>query len=198
MPRLATPSGSGGVTAAELASVSAGGSVDGLIMPVMLTSLWTSTAPTTSAVNRLWLARAVVPKAGTFSGLWLYNGATVAGNVIGAVYDTSATRQKLWDGGSIAQSGTQAWQSLGNPALTVTLGQVVEIGFMTDSGTATFGRVSLAASATNQTLPSAFDVGAAAKLVSSATLAGFAADATVAEGSLSAIGAVPLIIGRVS
>lgn len=170
-----------------------------LVVPVLLDSL-TVPGAMNPVVNRIYLARAVIPYSGTLHDVNVYIG-TASGNAIGGVYSTASSRVRLWAGSSTPITSGASWTSLGDPALTVTGGQQVELGVMFDNTVATFGRGTFTNAASAQ-LPSGFlpASGATPKLSATNDAGSFAMPTPIAEGSVNVgTGAiVAMLIARVA
>lgn len=104
-------------------------------------------------VNRAHGWRVLAPKTGTLSSLYLLV-ATASGNIEVAIVDavSGANRTRLWTTGSIA-CPAQGWQLLGNPGLSVTVGQAFDFTLNADNTSALFGRFTAFSSATYGALP---------------------------------------------
>lgn len=102
----------------------------------------TSLANTTT--NTIRAARMVAPFSGTLYDLSVFVG-TASGNISAAIYDSGTTRSLLYNCGSTAMAGTNAWQTLAfNSTLstTVTGNQTVGAsGTLTVGSTTGFARV---------------------------------------------------------
>ena len=170
-----------------------------------------ATLPTTVtvvAVNRIFLMRAVIPKTGRLRDLAIFAGGTQAGSHIGAVYDVgealAGSVSKLWDSGTVTGLGANGWRVLGDPNLAVTVGQTVHLAFITDSATATFGRVVMGNSPGPwQTLPDGFmpqGNGLAIKPTSGFTIGSLSVSSTITDANMTAPGtaAIPYLIARIS
>jgi hypothetical protein len=162
--------------------------------------LWAiSTANGALTTNRMYFMRVVITRTGHLRDLSIYV-LTASGNALGAVYDcgeaSSGNRTRLWGGTSTPLSTGNAWQSLGDPNLTVAEGQMVDLVFMADNATATFPRGG-SPNATFGQLPTNFATspgGAPAKLCPIASPGSFAMPTTVAESSItSSVQTYPLI-----
>jgi hypothetical protein len=179
--------------------------LDGIMSPVALGGMLLgagSSAAVSPAANRSLGARAVAPKAGTITGLWVFMTA-VAGNIRGAIYDTGQatanTRTRLWLGNAIAP-GANVWNFLGNPGLVVTRGQNLDLVTWNDTVGVTYD--GMAISSFSPPIPAAMDSGVA---LGSADhwlswvqgIAGSPA-ATIGESFVSAQPYCPLIIARVT
>lgn len=165
-------------------------------------SVEVAAAAATGGTNRMFGARVVVKRAGTLHDLYCYTG--VAGtNVQGAIYDvgatTNAVRTRLWAGSSVA-GATAAWVNLGDPALTVTSGQHLDLAVQAADGTTTLGRRAGQTAAVS-TLPAGFaTVGGCLFKVGwlNTTPVSFALPTTISEAEATNLGAYPVLIARIS
>lgn len=108
----------------------------------------------------LHLGRYFVRKTGTLRHLNVWNGGTVAGNAMLAIYDTgqatAATRTRLGTSGTVANAGAaNSWFELWDPQLFVVRGQQLDVVFQSDSVTSLYGRFN-AANINQSLLPSGF------------------------------------------
>lgn len=141
-------------------------------------------------------ARVVVPKTGTLHDLYTLVQAA-SGNVLGAVYKVGSPHTLLWKGASIA--AVNGVLNLGDPALAVTKGDILELMIAADNATVTVARPS--ATVTSFPMPSGFlpaPGSVAAKLAASITLGSFDFPATIADGSVSVSTTLPCLFARVS
>jgi hypothetical protein len=167
--------------------------------PTLITGVQVFAAANTGARG----CRVVCPKDGTLRDFSVYIGVS-SGNLIGGIYDTgdttSGVRTKLWDSGSVAAGTGGGWQTLGDPALNVRAGQHLDYFFLADNTTVSLGRSSVITNNAVSLLPTNFMpvAGAASpRLVWALTTAGFAAPATIADGSLSGINFAFVAIARI-
>lgn len=100
--------------------------------------------------------RVIIPKTGTLKGFTIWVG-TASGNCEGFILDTTATtRNVLWASGSVVVTGASSLQTLGDPNISVTAGQHIDLALTIDNITATVAR---AATITNlHTMPAGFPV----------------------------------------
>lgn len=173
----------------------------GLVVPLSLVIDGGSGAVAAFTANQARGCRVVMPKSGTLSSIAIYLG-TSSGNVDVGVYSTAATRLKLWSLGSTATSGltANAWNSVGNPALTVVQGEQYDFTVALDNATATVGESSLAAGGMG-ILPTGYLPGpAAAPKLNWVVPTSFPLPASFTEAAIgsSGTGVVPLIIALVT
>lgn len=162
-----------------------------------------------SAINNVRGVRAVMPAAGVLMDLHVAV-LSASGNAKGGVYDAgqaaAGVRTKLWEGASTPLGGT-GYVKLGDPGISVVAGQHVDLAVQLDNTTATILRAIQATQA--QLLPFTYaqldgpqGPEPVAPTVTSRygwaqTPAGFAMDATLAEGALATSGFLPLIVARI-
>jgi hypothetical protein len=93
--------------------------------------------------------RVAIKMDGTLHDLAIFHD-TGAGNCRLGVYDVGVANPSnytlLFDSGSVALSGSETWQIIGDPARLVSAGQVLDFVVMLDSTTPQIGRKSVAAS----------------------------------------------------
>ena len=163
-----------------------------------------SAAGGTGLTNRILAVRVVVPKTGVLHDISVYIGAT-SGNMIAGVYDTgdalAGSRTLLWSSASTAVGSANNWQVVGDPALSVTAGQQLDLAIMADNVTVTFGRA-LFANGNQAQLPANFipaTGGASPKMQWANNAVSFAMPSAITEAncSISLTGQAPMIIGRV-
>lgn len=188
------------VTAAQLSVAYAAFApqLPGIVMPLALGD-FICNATNAFTANRVTLCRAIAPITGVLHDLSIFV-ITQSGNLMASVYDTSATRARLWQSGSVACGAANAWQVIGDPALAVTAGQQIELGFSADNATAVFAIISQTPPGQFFQLPTSFwpaPLGAAPKLAAVNDPGSFIMPATIAEGSLSSNTKFPIIIGRI-
>lgn len=174
-----------------------------LVVPAITNSV-SIEASNTIGANLARLVRVVVPRTGTLHDLTVFV-TTASGNHIGFVYDTgdatAGVRSKLWDSGSVAVVGANAWQVVGDPAIAVTAGQQLDIGIVPDNATVSYGRTAALTASAASVLPAGFfpaPGGASPKLVGAVTFGSFAAPGTIAEASITVNSSVYAIFARVT
>ena len=144
--------------------------------------------------------RVVVPRTGTLTDLSVYI-VTSSGNIDVAVYDTTGTtRNRLWSSGSVACPAANAWTAVGNPGLSVTIGQQLDLTISVDNITASIGRCYGNSAAASADLPASFwtaDDGAF-NLLSWQAAAVFPLPATLAEASMAVSAVYPCLIARIA
>lgn len=161
-----------------------------------------------AAANRIFSLRCIVPKTGILHDVAVWAGGTQAGNHIAAIYDVgealAGSITKLWDSGSVTGLGANGWRVIGDPALAVVAGQNICLAFITDSTTATFGRIAMGNSPGPwQSFPDGFlpqPNALPVKPVSQFTVGSLTAPASILDSSLSGTGTgiVPYLIARVA
>lgn len=159
-----------------------------------------------STAGTIYACRVLIPEDGTLHDLMAHHG-TASGNHRLGIYDTgdaaSGSRTSLYDSGSVALSGSNVWQVAGDPDLAVTAGQELDFVLMADNTTATFGRVSSAASSQFQ-LPAGYGTvlgGASPKYAWAYAVGAYAAfPATITEANCSTSSGViwPMIAARLA
>lgn len=157
----------------------------------------------TLGANSGWACRVVMPKAGKLHDLAVWV-TTQAGNHRIGVYDTgdalAANRTLLSDTGSVAVAAVNAWQIVGDPNLTVTSGQELDLCWLPDGAS----QIAFNAGPTTPAqmlLPTSFfpaPGGALPKLTWTRAFGAFAFATPLAEALALVQGAAPLIIGRVA
>jgi len=176
----------------------------GWVVPISTGSPRINTTQAIGTAFRAFFQRVIIPKTGTLHDLAIFNGSTVAGNHNVAVYDTGDASAghytPLWSSGSVAATGTNSWQVVGDPALSVTAGQQLLLSFMNDSTTTTFGigsaySLSAAAQLPTNFIPTAG--GALPKLIGTFTF-GSLAYSTLTEANLSASPNPYMVIARIA
>lgn len=151
-----------------------------------------------SVANHMKGVRVIIPKTGTLKGfsVWV---TTASGNCEGAVIDTTVTtRNVLWSSGSVVVAGASVWQTIGDPNISVTIGQQLDLAFTIDNITASIARAASIASL--HTLPAAFPVqasGGAANKMNWDAAQTIPIGSTIAEASLVGTSIVPLIIAYI-
>lgn len=174
-----------------------------LVGPAITGGGFFCTTVTTTTVNQGRFHRVIVPEDGTLHDLSIFVGSG-PGNIIGCIYDcgmiTSGVRTLLYSTGSVAVSGSIAWQILGDPNLPVTAGQHLDFGFIGDNVGSGFGRFSMAAAQVER-LPDGFAAGmntVSPSFLYSVNMGAFAPLATISEGSLIQLVQVYPMIARLS
>lgn len=93
-----------------------------------------------AASGHCYGCRYVVPKTGTLHDLAIYVG-TSSGNIEVGILDTTATtRNRLYTTGSIAAPAGNSWRVVGDPALSVTQGDHIDLYMSADNTTVTVMR----------------------------------------------------------
>lgn len=149
--------------------------------------------------SNMWGSRVLIPYTGTLHDLSVFIG-TSSGNIdIGILDTTATTRNRLYHSGSTASPGT-GWRIIGDPALSVTAGDMVDFCITCDNNTITIGFVGINAAAA-QTLPTNFilsPLGGAPKMSWLAT-SNATVPATIAESSLAVANtSIPMLIARIA
>lgn len=102
-----------------------------------------------SVAGTIYGRRVSVPSDGSLHNLKLAHDATAANCRVG-VYDTgqatAGSYTLLWDSGTVALSGVQQWQTIGDPNRPVSAGQQLFFAVSMSNNTTTIGRNTLAAS----------------------------------------------------
>jgi hypothetical protein len=100
-----------------------------------------TTGQDVGTANNARFQRVVIPKTGTLHDLAI-SVATSSGNIDVGIYDTgdasAGNRTLLWHTGSIACPGAGNWTVVGDPALSVVQGQMVDFVIACDNTTALF------------------------------------------------------------
>lgn len=139
------PTGATGLTGAvgttgATGAAGASSGFPGLVAPFSPLLISTTRAGGASVVM---LTRVVIPKSGTLHDVCVYIGGTHGASIIAAVYDTgdatAGFRTRLWMGSAVTATANETWLNLGDPALAVTAGQQLELGFTMNDGTTAFG-----------------------------------------------------------
>lgn len=141
--------------------------------------------------------RLVVPKTGQLRDFYVWVG-TSSGNVCGGVYDTQATRQRLWSSGSIACPAGNSWGLIGDPNVAVNAGDQLDFWLAADNTTATFGRM-FPVHANTSTLPAGFWPGSGASPKINGQANGiFPLPTTIAEASIAGSNLILFAMARIS
>lgn len=173
----------------------------GLVTPMSVIINGGSGAVAAFTANQARGCRVVIPKTGTLSSIAIYLGAS-SGNFDVGVYSGASTRLKLWTLGSTATSGltANAWNVVGNPALSVIQGEQYDFSIAIDNATATVGESSLGAGGMG-ILPTGYLPGvAAAPKLNWVVATSFPLPASFTEAAIgsSGTGVVPLILALVT
>lgn len=104
--------------------------LSGLVLPP--TGLYTYDGSVAIGANAARGTRVVVPRDGTLHDVSLLINAS-AGNIDVGIYSLAAEpRARLWHSGPVASPGV-SWQIIGDPALAVTQGEILDFVFATDA-----------------------------------------------------------------
>jgi hypothetical protein len=166
-----------------------------------------SSANALATAGTIYACRVVIPHSGVLHDLAAYH-ATASGNHRLAIYDTgdavNGSRSLLYETGSVALAGSNVWQVPKEEAIIpVKKGQALDFVMMADNTTATFGRVTTAASPQGKLPPGYLPVKGEAepKLAWSYAVGAYAAfPATITEANCGTASGVvwPCIIARVA
>lgn len=134
---VAGPTGPTGPTGAD-ASASGDGSPIAAPLGIPISSIIAGAAYGMGSTNDGHGHRYVIPKTGTLHdvAIWIN---TASGNIDVGIFDTSSgTRNRLWHSGSIACPTAGSWVVVGDPALSVTKGDQIDIVVSADNTSVQF------------------------------------------------------------
>ncbi len=101
---------------------------------------WPTTVVGALTANAAYGHRIRIKRAGTIGSFWVFV-ITQSGNMDGGIFSISGTtRTCLWSAGATAVGAGTTWQNLGNPAIAVQAGDLLDFVISCDNGTATFAR----------------------------------------------------------
>lgn len=172
-----------------------------VVMPVPGFTVWNQAPGALNAAGHCYGSRCIVPKSGTLHDLAIVVG-TASGNIEVGVLDTTATtRNRLYTTGTIACPTGTGWHIVGDPALSVTAGDHLDLYMSVDNVTATFSRHSSLGTTGEATLPANFLVsplGGSPIIMWDFT--GGSIGTTTAETNLTNFGGTvaPIIIARIA
>ena len=110
-------------------------------------------------VNQVRLMRYTVEETRTYTSMLVYLTAVAAGNMVGGIYDTSATNLAvLGSSASVAIGSLNTWQQIDfTSGVPLTIGQDIFVAIHTDNSTVAFGRSAVASNtAVSGPLPAGF------------------------------------------